>query len=158
MGVRDVSSGDGGAGNRAGGVGNRPLRRVDVAYILIFDPAAQRILMVRNDHGSWTLPGGMREPGETLQETARREAREETGLEVRVGPVVHVAERIWHEHTLFVTFRADVVGGTLGAGLLGDVREVAWKGVEEAQELMPYYEDLQSLLTASAKYQCHRDT
>lgn len=132
-------------------------KRVDVAYVLISDPTTQRILMVQNDHGSWSLPGGMREPGETLQETARREAREETGLDVRVGPVVHVSERIWHEHTLFVTFRADIAGGRLGDGLLGDVMAVAWKDLDEAQRLMPYYGDLRSILTAAAPYQSRRD-
>lgn len=38
--------------------------------------------MRRTDNGAWTIPGGMTEPGETVEETARREVREETGLTV----------------------------------------------------------------------------
>jgi 8-oxo-dGTP pyrophosphatase MutT (NUDIX family) len=45
-----------------------------------------RVLFIRHPDApdSWGLPGGGVEPGETLAETARREVREETGVEVRV--------------------------------------------------------------------------
>jgi 8-oxo-dGTP diphosphatase len=41
-----------------------------------------RVLLVRHTYGrlNWELPGGASEPGETLEETALRELREETGL------------------------------------------------------------------------------
>ncbi|MCK9869840.1 NUDIX domain-containing protein [Nocardiopsis dassonvillei] len=38
-----------------------------------------RPLLVRNRRRAWEFPGGHAEPGETLQDTARREAREEAG-------------------------------------------------------------------------------
>jgi 8-oxo-dGTP diphosphatase len=38
--------------------------------------------------GSWSLPAGFMEYGEAPEETARRETREETGLVVRVGPLL----------------------------------------------------------------------
>lgn len=38
------------------------------------------------------LPGGRMEPGETLAEATRREALEEVGAEVRVGPLLQVLE------------------------------------------------------------------
>lgn len=139
------------------GVNDGSLRRIDAVYVLITDPDAQRILMVQNDTGAWTLPGGMREPGETLEEAARREAREETGLDVVLGPVVHVSERIGETHNLFVTFRAEITGGTLGADLADDVRAVAWKAMDEAQRLMPWYADLPSLLVTAARYQSWRE-
>src|SRR5260370_34232078 len=44
--------------------------------------------------GRWSIPGGTLELGETLVEGVARELLEETGLEVRVGPLIEVFERI----------------------------------------------------------------
>ncbi|HVW93411.1 MAG TPA: NUDIX domain-containing protein [Devosia sp.] len=45
-----------------------------------------RVLLIRRAleplRGLWTLPGGRREPGESIEETAIREVREELGLDV----------------------------------------------------------------------------
>ena len=49
-----------------------------------------RLLMVQQRiTGLWALPGGTAEPGERAVCTAWRETREETGLEVRVGELLH---------------------------------------------------------------------
>ena len=54
--------------------------------------AAGRLLMIQRGHdphrGRWTLPGGRVEPGETAEAAVVREIGEETGLEIRVGPIV----------------------------------------------------------------------
>ena len=62
-------------------IGHKPLILVG-ANVLVLDGARRVLLQRRTDNGLWGLPGGAMEPGETLEETARREVREETGLEL----------------------------------------------------------------------------
>lgn len=51
------------------------------AGISLFDGAG-RLLLLQRPSGEWDLPGGHLEPGESCEQTARRELLEETGLEV----------------------------------------------------------------------------
>lgn len=60
-------------------IGTRPLILVG-AGVLIFDSQDRLLLLRRNDNGKWAVPGGMMEPGESLEDTARRETFEEVGL------------------------------------------------------------------------------
>ncbi|RSD25541.1 NUDIX hydrolase [Mesobacillus subterraneus] len=61
-------------------VGNRPLI-LPGSVVLIFNKDGEVLLQHRTD-GGWGLPGGIMELGESLEETARREVKEETGLDI----------------------------------------------------------------------------
>ena len=60
-------------------VGHRPLIMVG-ATILLFDTQNRLLLIKRTDNNLWGVPGGALELGETLEECARRETFEETGI------------------------------------------------------------------------------
>jgi 8-oxo-dGTP pyrophosphatase MutT (NUDIX family) len=62
-------------------VGHRPLI-IPGAAVLIFDRQNRLLLQYRKDNQRWGLIGGSMEIGESLLETAKREALEETGLDV----------------------------------------------------------------------------
>ncbi len=60
-------------------VGTRPLILVGAA-IIVQDEAGRLLLQRRGDNAEWSLPGGTLEPGETIEDAARREVREETAV------------------------------------------------------------------------------
>lgn len=87
------------------------------AEAAIFDPEGRILLVRRSDDGLWCLPCGWVEPNESPDEAAVREAREETGLEVRPRQLVGVFTRKPNTghgpHTaVAVVYLCDVLGGT----------------------------------------------
>jgi mutator protein MutT len=62
-------------------IGSRPVIMVG-AGVIILDEHNRILLTQRADNGAWSIPGGSMEPGETLEEVARRETEEEVGLRV----------------------------------------------------------------------------
>jgi acetyl-CoA carboxylase carboxyl transferase subunit beta len=90
-----------------------------------------RLLLVRRGHepsaGLWSLPGGRIEPGESAEQAAAREVREETGLVVDIGErmtTVEIGDYRVHD------FAATVVGGELRAG--DDADDVRWCSAADA--------------------------
>ena len=94
-----------------------------------------RILMAQRGKeplkGSWSLPGGALETGESLADGVRREVREETGLDIRPLGVLEIFERIMRDasgapeyHYVLIDYMCRIVGGTLAPG--DDVCAVEW--------------------------------
>jgi 8-oxo-dGTP diphosphatase len=100
----------------------RPI--VGVGAVIVMDG---RVVLVRRRFeplkGQWSLPGGGVEIGETLEAAVAREMLEETGLEVEVGPVIEVFDRITRDvdqrvryHYVLVDYLCFPLGGELRAG------------------------------------------
>ena len=126
----------------------RPL--VGVGGVVIQDG---RALLVRRGseplRGEWSIPGGMLELGESLQQGVARELLEETGLRVRVLEVIEVFDRIYGDdpkdfgvapsndalnkrprfHYVIIDYLCEALGGDLRAG--SDVTDVHFSSEQE---------------------------
>ena len=86
--------------------------------MIVLDGSDRILLGIRAkdpNRGKWVLPGGKVRPYETLEDAARREIREETGLEVEIDGIATIRELVTPgiEHRLIVYSNAHVVGGEL---------------------------------------------
>ena len=93
------------------------------------------VLMIKRGkpprQGSWSLPGGAQELGETIREAARREVREETGLQIEIFGLIDVVDSVRSDaddkieyHYTLIDLAGYSVGGTLMAG--GDAQDCRW--------------------------------
>jgi ADP-ribose pyrophosphatase YjhB (NUDIX family) len=108
-----------------------------------------RTLLIRRGSaplkGEWSIPGGLLEVGETLEQGVARELAEETGLAVHVVELIEVFERIFpappnadgtpgdaarpQYHFVILDYLCEIRGGTLSVG--SDALEFAWSTEEQ---------------------------
>ena len=111
-----------------------PTPCVCVAAVAIDDG---NLLLVRRGNepglGTWSVPGGRMEPGETIQEAVVRELREETGIEGVCTGLIGVAESIGdNHHHVILDYAVEVLPSDAIAA--SDALEARWVPLHEVAE------------------------
>jgi ADP-ribose pyrophosphatase YjhB (NUDIX family) len=128
---------------------------VGVAAVVLRDG---HVLLVQRGRepgrGSWGLPGGMLELGETLAEGVRREVLEECGVEVEVGPLVGVFEPMQRNddgrvryHYVVLDYLARYVSGEPQAA--DDADDARWVALD-ALERLPMLLETRAMIRKAA--------
>jgi 8-oxo-dGTP pyrophosphatase MutT (NUDIX family) len=114
----------------------------------------QVLLCGRSSDGLWALPKGTPEVGESLEETAKREVREETGVEVEiqdnVGDIKYWFSRPQEGVRFYKTVRHYLFRPVGGDPSLHDHEfdDVRWFPVNEALKLLTYRNEVRILRMA----------
>jgi mutator protein MutT len=98
-----------------------------------------KILLIKRGNepgaGQWTLPGGVVELGESLEEAVRREAFEECGIKIEVKELTGIVERVIRDdegiikyHFIIIDYTAQYLKGELKAG--SDVTNANWVSLD----------------------------
>lgn len=81
---------------------------------VVFIIQGSAILLVKQDYGQqyWSLPGGVVEPGESVEEGAIREVKEETGLDIRIRRVIGIYSKP-AQSSIAISLEGEITGGEL---------------------------------------------
>jgi 8-oxo-dGTP pyrophosphatase MutT (NUDIX family)/phosphohistidine phosphatase SixA len=120
----------------------------------VVDGEVLTVLVHRPHYDDWSLPKGKLLEGESFQEAAAREVREETGLECRIGIELPPSHYTDHEgRSKVVRFWSMESADGLRLHPTGEVDEARWFGLSDARAALTYERDrevLDAIVTADA--------
>jgi len=117
---------------------NQPI--VGVGAVIIYD--GKLLLEKRKNDpgkGKWSIPGGLVELGENVEQTVIREVKEETGLEVEKPEHIDIVDNITRDengeikyHFVIIDYFVKLKGGTMKA--TSDAEELRWVTFDDVEK------------------------
>jgi 8-oxo-dGTP diphosphatase len=118
-----------------------PTRPIAGVGVMIRD--GERYLLIKRaanpDKGLWSVPGGLVEVGERIEDAALREAKEETCLEVELVKRLGVVDKIElddegevYYHFVIIQYLADMVSGEMCP--MDDALEAEWVTLDQLKD------------------------
>jgi 8-oxo-dGTP diphosphatase len=106
------------------------------AHVLVLNEKGEILLTQRQDLEYWVFPGGRIEEGETPEETAVREVKEETGIEIKIERLatVNVIDHLLMKNIDFL-FIGKQVGGQIKRQK-GEVLAIKWISQSKAKSCL----------------------
>jgi ADP-ribose pyrophosphatase YjhB (NUDIX family) len=126
-----------------------------LAVAVVIGQEGRVLLGLRASHtrnpGTWSFPAGFVERGEKVEDAAVREAREESGLDVRLGPLLGLFSEAGEEVVL-VAYAAEPIDSTDEPLAGDDLLEVRWSALDNLPPLA-FPHDAEILAAWAAAYQ-----
>ncbi|WP_169514483.1 NUDIX hydrolase [Actinokineospora enzanensis] len=123
-----------------------PNSLVVAVSVYVTNESGEILLIRRVDNDLYSIPGGGQEPGETLSQTAVRETKEETGIDIRVTGLVGLYSDPAHiiaytdgevRQEFSICFRAVATGGRLETS--SESKEVGWSTPGDIEQLTMHH-------------------
>lgn len=104
------------------------LHFANAAVVIVLNDKNELVLVRRQYNpfkGYWSLPGGLSDAGEKIEDTAIREVKEETGFDIVLEELIGVFIDAWRTPTGYCAlFLARVIGGSINERQLDEVTEI----------------------------------
>jgi 8-oxo-dGTP diphosphatase len=112
--------------------------RIRIAVVIIRE---NKILLVQHHKKGrkyWLFPGGGLEYGETINDCAIRELKEEANLNITIGDLLLVSESIppdRHRHVVNLYYKAEIVSGEIKLGNDKVISDIRFIDIHELEHL-----------------------